>query len=546
MQRGRFVYLAALVGALAWSAGALRPAFGAALPAGWDDRDIGDPGAKGSVSIDDKGVWTVKGAGADLWGSDNDHFHFVSKPVTGDGSITARMLSTTGGHLDDGWEKNGVMIRADYDPDSFMVQTEMTNRNGGIYWHWRDDKAGQPHDIPGRDLRLFPVWMRTQRSGNDFAGFISYTADGKLWRNIGVTTLAMPDKTNFGLCVMSHEDTTIDTVVFDNVNVQEKVVSIYGLNGTGTATGAKLTWKALKGATGYNVFRGPANVSLEGLAADKLTKLTATAVTATTFTDDKAVVAAATPPGRFVYAVSAVVTGADGKPADSPLVAVEVSQGGGAASNLPGYTATNIGDVHEKIDDIGVDQPGGNAGASFDPASGIVRIRGGGADLGGTADNFTLISQSFDGDFRITAKALTFPLFWDDQAKGGLTIREDTAVGSRHADIILAPVKGLFFQFRSTKDGDTMPGDLDADTSPMTWQALRDLLAKGPITLRLTRKADVITAEFSTDGTAFKAVGSPLTISGLAKTVQVGMAISAHNADRIAAMALRDVVIEKQ
>src|SRR5207247_2658106 len=147
-QRGRYIGLALLAGAVILTG--VRSAQ-AAAPSGWTNRDIGDPGIAGTTNVDDAtGVWTVTGSGADLWGTDSDHFQFASTPVDGDGNITARMLSTTGGHLDDGWEKNGVMIRADFDQDAAMVHTEMTNRNSGIYWHWRDDKAGQPHDVQAR------------------------------------------------------------------------------------------------------------------------------------------------------------------------------------------------------------------------------------------------------------------------------------------------------------------------------------------------------------------------------------------------------------
>jgi hypothetical protein len=530
MQRGRNFYLLMLAGAVALAASTYRRAYAGPPPSQWKHRDIGDPAIAGSTDVDDKGVWTVKGSGGDLWGSDNDHFQYVSTPVTGDGSITARMLSTTGGHLDDGWEKTGVMIRADDDPDSAMVHTEMTNRNSGVYWHWRDDKGGSPHDIPAvGGVREFPIWMRTQRVGNDFAGFTSY--DGALWRNIG-WTLNEPgfkDAANFGLCVMSHSDDVVDTVQFDNVGLGP--VSVYGLTAVPSDKDVKLQWKALKGAESYNVYRGPANVGYDEIKPDQLVKISSDGLKDTSLTDDKDLKAGE----RHLYAVAGVTGGKEG-----PRVVIR-SGLGGVSSDLPGFESTNIGSNTEKIDDLGVDSKVGDTGADFNPTTNVIRIRGGGHDIWDQADDFNFTHQKVSGDFQVIVQALTFPSFTNEWAKGGLMVREDLTPGSRFADVILASVHGLFFQWRTTKNDNAAPDGADPS---LEWNVGRDQLNAGkPITLRLTRKGDVITAEYSTDGTTFQKVGDDLTIGGLAKDVEVGLCITSHDANRIADMAVRNLKI---
>jgi hypothetical protein len=546
MKRGRYVQLAGIASVLASAVavGTTQPTFAAATRTpvagadGWTQVDIGDPGLAGSATFDKAtGTWTVMGSGADLWGSDNDHFHYASQAVTGDGSITARMLSTTGGHLDDGWEKTGVMIRADDDQDSAMVHTEMTNRNSGMYWHWRASKAGDPHDTPARSPREFPLWQRTQRVSNDFAGYISY--DGKTWRNIGFTQNVsdMPDKVNFGLAVMSHEDSTIDTVKWDNVSVNPGQVSVYGLSAAGGDKSATLKWLPLKGAAGYNVYRGPANVGYDELPPDKLTRLTAKSITDTKYTDNDT---SLTPATRYVYAVTAV----DSKGAETfPVVARAAV--GGAASDLPGFTATAIGKNPEKLDDYGIDNPIGDVGAEFNAASGVIRIRGGGHDIWDQADDFTFIHQKVSGNFQVSVNALGFPAFTSDWAKGGLMVREDLTQGSRQADLILASWQGLFFQQRTTKNGDSAPDGVD---SPFTPADGRDQLNAGkPITLRLTRTGDIIKAEYSLDGAKFtETPGSPLTLTGLPKDLEVGLAITSHAEGLVSEMLLRDLKITPQ
>src|SRR3712207_4595055 len=53
-----------------------------ALPPGWHSRDIGSVGLAGSAN-ESGGTFTVKGAGADIWGT-ADGFHYAYRMVTGD------------------------------------------------------------------------------------------------------------------------------------------------------------------------------------------------------------------------------------------------------------------------------------------------------------------------------------------------------------------------------------------------------------------------------------------------------------------------------
>src|SRR5688572_13827364 len=77
-----------------------------ALPSGWASADVGSPAVAGSATHN-SGLYTVNGAGADIWGS-ADQFRFVYRQWTGDGVITARVASLQGAHE---WSKAGVMIR---------------------------------------------------------------------------------------------------------------------------------------------------------------------------------------------------------------------------------------------------------------------------------------------------------------------------------------------------------------------------------------------------------------------------------------------------
>jgi hypothetical protein len=274
------------------------------LPAGFTAKDIGDPGAVGSTVVDANGVWTIKGAGADLWGPDNDDFQFAYTPVTGDGVIIARYLSAEGGH--ETWIKNGVMIRANDSKGSPHVITEMRSVGSGCSFHWRDQQdmdSGDNGAVPGFEAGKFPIWMMTQRVGNDFSGFLSY--DGKFWTQIGSRTVQMPATALFGICVMSHIDGELMTAKFDNVRALPGVGVVTGGRGAATDKQALFVWNPVKNAVGYLVYRG-ADVA------------TAQPVNATPQTDTSFYESADGGLNKLIYGVTPVFMGADGKLIEGP------------------------------------------------------------------------------------------------------------------------------------------------------------------------------------------------------------------------------------
>src|SRR5262249_4631925 len=81
------------------------------LPEGWDSSDIGAVTVAGSAAANN-GTFTVKGSGADIWGS-ADTFRYAYFALPGDGSIVARVATVQNVNV---WTKAGVMIRDSLDP----------------------------------------------------------------------------------------------------------------------------------------------------------------------------------------------------------------------------------------------------------------------------------------------------------------------------------------------------------------------------------------------------------------------------------------------
>ncbi|HET6931790.1 MAG TPA: hypothetical protein VFI45_15795, partial [Candidatus Acidoferrum sp.] len=103
------------------------------LPSPWVDGDIGVTGQVGSAGYTN-GTFTVNGAGAQVYGT-VDGFNFVYQPLTGDGSIVARVVSWQG--TVQPFATAGVMIRNTLDPSAANAKTADWLNYKGIYFDVR-------------------------------------------------------------------------------------------------------------------------------------------------------------------------------------------------------------------------------------------------------------------------------------------------------------------------------------------------------------------------------------------------------------------------
>ena len=182
-----------------------------ALPTPWINMDIGNVGLVGSASYANS-AFTVKGSGDDIWNT-ADAFRFVYQPLSGDGSIVARVTSITN---TDSWAKAGVMIRESLDANARHAMVAVTAGNG-VAFQRRTATGGSSAHTAGATL-IAPYWVKLARSGNTFTAYQS--VDGASWAQIGSVTLSMATSVYVGLAVTSHNNSTLNTSVLDNVSVQ--------------------------------------------------------------------------------------------------------------------------------------------------------------------------------------------------------------------------------------------------------------------------------------------------------------------------------------
>jgi hypothetical protein len=168
----------------------------------------------------------------------------------------------------------------------------------------------------------------------------------------------------------------------------------------------------------------------------------------------------------------------------------------------------------------------GAAGAAAE-AAGTFTLSGAGADVWGTQDAFRYAYTTLTGDGRITARVVAVdPVsVW---TKAGLMIRGSLDPGSAHGFVLVSAGKGLAFQQRPIGGGATLHAAGE--------------LAGAPQWLRLVRTGSVVTALTSPDGYAWSAIGGE--VLDLSGPVHVGLAVTSHDASRVATAVFTDVTVE--
>jgi ABC-type transport system involved in multi-copper enzyme maturation permease subunit len=171
-----------------------------------------------------------------------DSFYFVHRPLGGNGSITVRVTSLTGGntsHHPGGqaaaglqpWSKAGIIIKESNRQGSAYAAMMVTGGHGvRMQYNYTGDTAGPSGTVSMASSR----WLRLARSGDTITGYAS--ANGTAWAKVGSVGLAglSPD-VQAGLFATSPAQTqvtsqrllgssgitepTLATAVFDHVSL---------------------------------------------------------------------------------------------------------------------------------------------------------------------------------------------------------------------------------------------------------------------------------------------------------------------------------------
>lgn len=504
----RFLWV--LAGAVMLAVGAPSPSQ-AAVPAPFKNVDVGEPDMPGSTDVTGTGleaVWTITGTGADIWGS-ADQFQFAYTELPGDGGITARLLSQTGGH-DDGWAKTGTMLRESLEPGSLSAFMVYTNGNA-FQPSWRVEEDSTPTDdglgSKGRRLDGGPIWVRTQRKGDVYQHLLS--DDGQSWQIIGSKVVPIAPGTPIlaGLAATMHGGDVPVVATFDNVSVSADVISpppaparLQAFPGTGAVL---LTFGTVANATGYNIYRREPSQAVTAAV-----KVNAQPTANAWFIDDGAGAGLANDK-PLIYSVKAVLPGGgESGASDQVVVTPQMPLFGGFFRH-----------------DIGTLNPG-----SATIEGNVLTIKASGGDIWDQQDGGTYLVAPVAGDYSVSAKLLEFPKEepeTDGFAKVGVMIRAGLGLGDPYAYMFSSAARAdnVLFEARRTHLG----GSLDDIGANVGHRGLGVDEVQFPLWLKLTKIGSEISGFYSFDGSSYELVGEPITFGRLPLVTYTGIAATAHN-----------------
>ncbi len=157
------------------------------------------------------GQYKIGACSNDIWGT-ADSFNFYYKTLTGDGSISAKVLAVT--NTTSNWAKAGVMIRDTLDPASTYANMFPTPDRRRAFQNRPTAGGNAVSAHSGTNAITFPIWVKVERKGSQITAY--YSTDGTTWtrqpdtentgadRSLNPQTIAMGSTICIGLCVASN------------------------------------------------------------------------------------------------------------------------------------------------------------------------------------------------------------------------------------------------------------------------------------------------------------------------------------------------------
>jgi glucuronoarabinoxylan endo-1,4-beta-xylanase len=471
------------------------------LPSPWSAQDIGSVGVIGSTSYTNSvvtnGVFTVIASGADIWNT-TDGCRFMYETNGGDCTIVARVASVQ--NINAG-SKGGVMIRESLATNAANAFIGLTPGNGVIFQYRSSTGGGSiSNNVTGLSA---PYWVKLVRGGNTFTGYSS--PDGTNWTQQGTATFTISSTAYVGLAVTAHNNSSLCAATFDNVSapgwpIPSPTVPT-GLTATTGVEQVMLNWQAGSYATSNNI--GRATVSGGPYT-------TIATVRGTGYIDANLV------GGATYYYVVKALNGTGQSTNSAPAAATPTA-------NVPSpWVAQDLGFA-------GVVGSNGKAG-SESYSNGVFTVAGSGGDIWGTADGCRFVYETNSGNCTIIARVVSLVeptnVTIDAWSKAGIMIRASLASNAPNAFIAVTPSNGVTFQYRSTINGNSA----NAATTGLS----------APYWVKLVRSGNTFTGYRSSDGTNWTPQGS--TTITMPSTVDVGLAVTAHNSGGMATATFDNVI----
>ena len=191
------------------------------LPGEWMSEDVGAVDVDGFTEYDGD-VFSLEGHGRDIGGV-SDSFHFAHHRMTGDGTITARVVLP----MSSQWTKPGVMVRESLAanarhasalllPPYWRGALVTRGEPGGETREHGKLEIGEPY-VEKKNRLLTPYWVRLARIGNTFTAWMS--PDGRAWKKLAAVDVPMAESVVVGLPACSQLRGVTTTATYDRVSV---------------------------------------------------------------------------------------------------------------------------------------------------------------------------------------------------------------------------------------------------------------------------------------------------------------------------------------
>lgn len=443
------------------------------LPSGWDDQDLGSTGGSATYS---SGQFTIQGVGGLIQSSGGyttaDSEHFVYQPLTGDGTIIARVVSLTGTN-----QIAGVMMRDTLDSGAMFASSAYTNGTGAqvALWYRLLTNTNDNEIVCSCSGSLWtPYWVKLTRSGTAFSTFKS--PDGVNWQ-----LTAPPQSINMGSTIYVGIFSTQGTAVFDNVSIAPSGSSSPTITSLTSSTGSVGSQIIISGS-GFGSTQGNSAVMLN----DTPMTVNLWSDTAITFT---------------------VVSGAT----SGPLV-VSVAPSMNNSNAIP-FTVT----THPLVSGW-YDFPVGGAPGDASYSGGVFTVHSNGTGMSGGSDQFHFVYQPLTTDGTIIVRVASLSGA-STALQAGVAIRQTLDTSS-------AESAAFFVNGTPTLTTRTI---LSGGGSQQTASGI-----SLPYWLKLVRSQNSFAAYSSPDGIGWAQIGTTQTMVS-ARTVYIGFGVGGGGSAQITA-----------
>jgi beta-glucanase (GH16 family)/regulation of enolase protein 1 (concanavalin A-like superfamily) len=235
----------------------------------WVSQDVSSSGLSG-IAGRLGGKFIIQGGGNNIGGT-ADQIHFLHQPITGDATITARILGvdTAAYHA-----KSGLMIRESNAVGARSASITWGPVNQLADFNYRNTTNGTAVSAgTSRDI-IEPPWLRLTRRGNVFTAYRS--PDGIAWTRVGSPqTIAMSASALIGIPACSGDTARLAEAALDNVTISTAVPDVVitspadGTTLSGNGQSLRLTATVTDSGTpavAWSKASGPGTVTFANLA----------------------------------------------------------------------------------------------------------------------------------------------------------------------------------------------------------------------------------------------------------------------------------------